>query len=73
MEANHKKEINYMQNCFMGMKAKNDKVIKDMEASQICLQNNLLSMEEDHAREINAMKVEHSNQMDAITMEKIQV
>ena len=53
----------------MGIKAKNDKAIKDMEASQICLQNNLLSMEENHAREVSAMKVEHSSQMDAITIQ----
>ena len=33
MQVNHKKEINYMQNCFMGMKAKKEKVIKDVEAS----------------------------------------
>ena len=26
-------------------------------------------MEEDHAREISAMKVEHSSQMDAITIQ----
>jgi len=73
MQANHKKEINYMQNCFMGMKAKNDKIIKDMEASQICLHNRLMTMEENHTKEVSAMKVEHSNQMDDITMEKIQV
>ena len=40
----------------MNIKEKNDKVIKDME--------------DDHARQINAIKVEHSSQMDAI---KIQV
>ena len=50
-----------MQNCFMGMKAKNEKVIKDVEAGQICIQNKLLSMEENHTKEVNAMKVEHSS------------
>ena len=45
MEANHKKEINYKQNCFMGMKAKNDKIKKDMEVGQISLQNRLLAIE----------------------------
>ena len=54
----------------MTIKAKDGKVIKDMEANQICLQNKLLTMEEDHAKEISAIKVEHSSQMDAI---KIQV
>ena len=73
MQANHKKKINYMQNCFMDMKAKNDKIIKDMGFGQICLQNRLLAMEENHAKEVSVMKVEHSNQMNAITMEKIQV
>ena len=56
MQANHKKEINSMQHCLMTIKEKNDKVIKDME--------------EDHVRQINAIQVEHSSQMDAI---KIQV
>jgi len=69
MQANHKKEINSMQRCLMTIKEKDDKVIKDMEANQICLQNKLLTMEEDHAREISAMKVEHSSQMDAITIQ----
>ena len=44
MQENHKKEINSMQHCLMTIKEKNDKVIKDMEASQICLQNKLLTM-----------------------------
>lgn len=58
-----------MQNCFMTIKADNDKVIKDMEVGQICLQNKLLTMEEKHVKEVSAMKVEHSNQMDAITIQ----
>ena len=69
MQANHKKEINSMQHCLMTIKEKNDRVIKDMEANQICLQNKLLTMEEDHAWEINAMKVEHSSQINAITIQ----
>jgi len=32
MQANHKKEIKNMQNYFIGMKAKKEKVIKDVEA-----------------------------------------
>lgn len=32
-------------------------------------QNKLLNMEENHAKEVSAMKVEHSSQMDAITMQ----
>lgn len=51
------------------MEEKQVKLIKDMEASQICLQNKLLTMEESHAKEKNAMKVEHSNQIDAIRIE----
>ena len=51
------------------MKAKNEKVIKDMEAGQICLQNKLLTMDENHAKEVIAMKVEHSSRMDAITIQ----
>ena len=31
MQANHKKEINSMQNCFMGMKEENEKVTKYVE------------------------------------------
>lgn len=31
MQVNNKKDINYMQNFFMGMKEKNDKIMKDME------------------------------------------
>ena len=69
MQANHKEEINSMQHCLMTIKEKDDKIIKDMEANQICLQEKLLTMEEDHAREISAMKVEHSSQMDAITIQ----
>ena len=46
MQADHKKELNYMQNCFVDMKAKNDKIIKDMEVGQIYLQNRLLAIEE---------------------------
>ena len=38
-------------------------VIKNMEASNVCLQDKLFTMEESHAKEINALKVEHSNQM----------
>ena len=53
----------------MTMKEKDDKVIKDLEASQICLQNKLLSMEEDHAKEVSVIKVEYSNQMDAVTIQ----
>ena len=56
MQANHKEEINSMQHCLMNIKEKNNKVIKDME--------------EHHARQISAIKVEHFSQMDAI---KIQV
>ena len=70
MQANHEKEINSMQHCLMTIKEKDDKVIKDMEANQICLQKKLLTMEEDHARKISAIKVEYSSQIDAI---KIQV
>jgi len=33
MQANHKKEINSMQHYLMTIKEKNDKVIKEMEAS----------------------------------------
>jgi len=69
MQPNHKEEINSMQHCLMTIKEKDDKVIKDMEANKICLQNKLLTMEEDHAREISAMKVEHSSQMDAIKIQ----
>lgn len=71
IKANHDKEMSSMQNCLMTIKTDNDKVIKNMEAGQICLQNKLLTMEENHAKEVSAMKVEHSNQMDAITIEKI--
>lgn len=71
MKANHDREISSMQNCLMTIKVDNDKVIKDMEASQICLQIKLLTMEENHGKEVNAMKIEHSNQMDAITIENI--
>lgn len=46
MQADHKKEISYMKNCFMGMKAKNDKIIKNMEVGQISLHNRLLAIEE---------------------------
>lgn len=55
MQANHKEKINSMQYCLMTIKEKNDKVIKDME--------------ENHAREISAIKVEHSSQMDAIKIQ----
>ena len=55
MQANHKEEINFMQHCLMTINEKNDKVIKDME--------------EDHAREISAIKVEHSSQIDAIKIQ----
>ena len=68
-QGNHKKEINYMHHCFMGMKAKNEKVIKDVEVGQVCLQSKLLTMEENHAKEVIAMKVEHSSQMDAIAIQ----
>ena len=63
MQENQKKEINSMQHCLMTIKEKDDKVIKDMEANQICLQKKLLTMEEDHTREISAIKVEHSSQI----------
>lgn len=53
----------------MGMKEENEKVTKDVEAGQICLHNKLLTMEENHAKEVSAMKLEHSNQMDAITIQ----
>jgi len=68
MQANHKEEINSMQHCLMTIKEKDNKVIKDMEANQICLQKTLLTMEEDDATEISAMKVEHSSQINAITI-----
>jgi len=31
MKANHDREMSFMQNCLMTIKANNDKVIKDME------------------------------------------
>ena len=61
MKANHDREMSSMQNFLMTIKADNDKVIKDMEAGQICLYNKLLTMEENHAKEVSAMKVEHLN------------
>lgn len=57
-----------MQHYFMTIKANNDKVIKNMEVGQICLQNKLLTMEENHSKEVSAMKDEHSTHMDAITI-----
>jgi len=63
MQANHKEEINSMQHCLMIIKEKDDKVIRDMEANQICLQKKLLIMEVDHTREIRAVKVEHFSQI----------
>jgi len=69
IQANHKEEINSMQHCLMTIKEKDNKVIKDMEANQICLQKRVLTMEKDHAREISAMKVEHSSQINAITIQ----
>lgn len=69
IQANREKEINSMQHCLVTIKVDNDKVIKGMEAGQICLQNKLLTMEENHAKEVNARKVEHSTQMDAITIQ----
>jgi len=68
IQANHKEEINSMQHCLITIKEKENKVIKDMDANQRCLQKRLLTMEEDHAREISAMKVEHSSQINAITV-----
>jgi len=68
MKANHDREMSSMQNCLITIKADNDNVIKDMEVGQICLQNKLLIIEENHAKEVSAMKVEHSSQMDAITI-----
>lgn len=77
MEANHKEEMS-------SIKINRDKVIKDVRASQMALQNKLQvmevtqynqtiifqnmmdTMEENHAREINATKDEHSNKMNAI-------
>jgi len=41
----------------MGMKAKNYKIIKHMESGQICLENRLLTIKENHAKEVSAMKV----------------
>ena len=66
MEANHKKEMNYIHNCFMAMKAGNDKIIKDMETSQMSLHHRLLTVENSHAKEISTIKVKHSNQMTVI-------
>ena len=63
MQENHKKEINSMQHCLMTIKEKDDKVIKDMETNQIYLQKKLLTMKEDHTREITAIKVEYSSQI----------
>ena len=45
MKANHDREMSSMQNCLMTIKEDNEKVIKDMEVGQICLQNRLLTME----------------------------
>ena len=46
MEANHEKEMNYMKNCFMTMKADNGKAIKNMEIRQMSLEHKLLTIEE---------------------------
>ena len=54
----------------MAMKTDNDKMIQNMEANQINLQNRINTIEASHAQEINVMKnklkmmeVNHSNQM----------
>lgn len=52
MKANHDREMSFMQNFLMTIKTNNDKVIKDMEVGQICLKNKLLTMEENHAKEV---------------------
>ena len=50
----------------MAMKADNVKIIKDMETGQMSLQHRLLTVEKSHAKEINTIKVKHSNQMTVI-------
>ena len=79
IQNHHEKEINYMQNCFMGMKVKNDKIIKDTGVDQISLQNRLLAIEKKQApcvinmkgmdnieNRLKIMEVNHSNQMSII-------
>jgi len=56
MQNHHEKQIDYMQNCFMGMKAKNHKIIKDMEVSQISLHNRLTIMEVNHSNQMSIIK-----------------
>ncbi len=63
MQNHHEKEINHMQHCFMGMKAKNDKKLKIMEVNHSnqmsIIQNHMIAMEVKHTQEMKTMEANH--------------